>query len=305
MWFWGFDYFEKKIILKKSNRNYKKEVVFRNHGVSERVLLNKKEVFLVKKIVFFVFVLFFIMGCGEEKGKLRIWLTDAPPPQDVEHIYLTVLGVGIRDEEGDATTIQSDIHTIDVVRLIGGYAVSLTYSYRGYFVDVEPGDYTSVLLALALINSVVRDGVEDSLLVTGDIISYELEEDFTILPGEYLTIVVDFDASESIDWESRPYELTPHFRIFQSSTAGFVRGKVKTVEDSLEVSVKFATVQAVCSTDVMTTLSDTAGNYSLFIPEGTYDLNVSAEGYTASDTTYGGLEVIRDSVLDGYNFMLE
>ncbi len=265
---------------------------------------------MIRKIVFFVFILFFVMGCGQEKGKLRIWLIDAPPPQEVEHIYLTVMGVGIRDVGGEVVTLQSDIYTVDIMKLIGGFAAPLTYSYStgGYFVDVEPGDYTSVLLLLAEINSLVMEGdsVADSLLIPEGVpIAYELEEDFTVLPGEYLTIVVDFDASKSINWDSEPYELIPSFRIFQTSTAGFIRGTVKTIEDTSEVAIKFATLHAVSSIDSMTTLSDTAGNYSLFIPEGTYDVSVSAEGYTIADTIYREVLVIRDSLLDNYNFILE
>ena len=156
---------------------------------------------MTRKIVFFVFILLFVMGCGQEKGKLRIWLIDAPPPQDVEHIYLTVLGVGIRDTKGEVVTLQSDIYTIDIVNLIGGYAASLTYNYGtgGYFVDVEPGDYTSVIFLLAQINYVEKSGdsLSDSLLVPEEYypFQFELEQDFTLLSGEYLTIIIDFDAS--------------------------------------------------------------------------------------------------------------
>jgi len=265
---------------------------------------------LNRKILFFVFTLFFLMGCGQEKGKLRIWLIDAPPPQGVEHIYLTVVGVGVRDSEGEAVTLQLDPYRVDIVGLIGGFAAPLTYNFStgSYFVDVEPGDYTSVLLLLAEINSLVMEGdsMADSLLIPEGVpIEYELEEDFTVLSGEYVTIVVDFDASKSINWGSEPYELIPSFRIFQSSTAGFVRGTVKAIEDTSEVAVKFATLHAVGLTDSMTTLSDTAGKYSLFIPEGTYDVSVSAEGYTVFDTLYEGVVVNRDSVLDNYNFTLE
>jgi hypothetical protein len=264
---------------------------------------------LIKKIMFFVFILFFIMGCSEEKGKLRIWLTDAPPPQDVQHIYFTILGVGIRDEEGVATTIQNDIHQVDVIELAGGYAAPLTYDYftGSSFIDVESGNYRSVLLWFAQVNSVVRsDTVIDSLLIPEEYypFSSELEEEFTILPGESRTIVIDFDASKSINWDGPPYELIPSFRIFQSSNAGFITGTVKTIEDTSEVAVKYAALQAVSSTDSITTLSDSAGNYSFFIPEGTYDVSVLAEGYT-SDTIYRGLVVVRDSLLDSCNFTLE
>lgn len=265
---------------------------------------------MIKKIVFFIFVLIFIMGCQEEDGKLRIWLTDAPPPQDVQHLYLTVLGVAIRNEEGQIITINSDIHEIDILELSGGYAAPLIYNYftGGSFVDVEPGNYSSVLLWLAQVNSVVRsDSVVDSLLIPEEYypFSFELDKDFTVLSGEYSTIVVDFDASRSINWEGPPYELTPSFRIFQGSEAGFITGTVKEAGDTLGTAVKYATLYAVSSGDSITTLSDSAGNYSLFIPEGTYDVSASAAGYTASDTVYEGIVLNRDSVLEGYDFKLE
>jgi len=265
---------------------------------------------LIRKIVFFVFILLFVMDCGEEKGYLKIWLIDAPPPQDTEHIYLTIVRIRLRDEAGNVSTIEQNIHTIDVLDLIGGIAAPLTYNYRtmDYFIEVEPGNYNSVLLLLAEINYVVRgdDSLEDSLLIPADEpIEYELYEDFTILPGEDLTIVVDFDASKSINWESYPYELTPHFRIFQSSDAGFIRGKVKDISGA---AVKFATVQAVSSTDTMTALSvdlDTTYSYCLIVPEGTYDISASADGYIISDTIYNGVNVVVDSILEGFDFTLE
>ena len=259
----------------------------------------------MKKGALIVIILFFILGCGEEGGNIRVWLIDAPPPQDVEHIYITVMGVGIRDSEGVIATLQDDPYTVDVVGLVGGYAAALTYNYRtgGTFIDVEPGDYTGIFLLLAEINSVVRDSVQDSLLIPEDVpIAYELEENFTILPGEYFTIIVDFDASKSINWEAQPYELTPSFRIFQSSNAGFISG---TVIDTTGNSVKFAVLQAVSSTDSMTVLSDSTGAYTFFIPGGSYDISVSADGYTISDTIYRGVVVSGDSILENYNFTLE
>lgn len=265
----------------------------------------------MKKIVFFVFVLFFLMGCGEEKGNLRIWLIDAPPPQNVEHIYLVILRVSVRNAEGEVVSLQEDIHRIDILQLAGGYAAPLTYNYSNgsAFVDVDPGDYTSVLLFVAQINSVLMEGdsIADSLLIPEEYypFEFELEQDFTILSGDYETLVIDFDAVKSINWQTQPYELIPHFRIFEGSNAGFIRGAVR---DTAGAFVKLAAVQAVSLTDTMVTLSvdlDTTYSYCLMIPEGTYDISASAAGYTISDTTYEGVVVNRDSVLDGYNFTLE
>jgi hypothetical protein len=275
----------------------------RNYNSNTRVIINKRRLSL-KKIVSMAIILFFVLGCGEDKGKLRISLVDAPPPQDVQHIYLTIIAVGIRNAEGDATTLQDDPYTVDIVELTGGLSAPLTHNYQNgsSFVDIEPGDYTSVLLALAQINSVVRDSIQDSLLIPGNTITFELEEDFTVLPNQYLTIIIDFDASKSINWESSPYELTPHFKIFERSIAGFVKGIVKDVSED---TIKFALCMAANSLDTFTTLTNDTGAYLLIVPVDTYNISASAEGYTTADTIYQGVNVIGDSVLSGYNFTLE
>jgi hypothetical protein len=262
----------------------------------------------MKKVILMVTVLFFIIGCGEDNGKLRILLTDAPPPQNVEHIYLTILGVGIRNADGDAITLQSDYYTVDVIRLTGGYSTSLTYDYStgSSFVEVEPGDYNSVLIAINDLNLVETDSIQDTLLVPeGTPISYELETDFTVSSSELLTLIIDFDAAKSINWESTPYELIPVFRIYHSDEVGFLTGTVKkiAVDDTTELAAKFAVLEAVSTTDTLTTLTDTAGRFSLSLPEDTYTISAYVEGY-ATNTTYEDVTIMRDSILEDYNFLL-
>jgi hypothetical protein len=265
---------------------------------------------LIKKTGFFVSILLFIIGCGEEKGHFKVWLIDAPPPQDVEHIYISVIAFGVINEKDNILTVSEGIiQGIDLLRLTGGRAFSLTYNYvtGSSFVDLEPGNYKGVWLYLAQRNWVVRDSVRDSLLIpvpADTSFYYELDENFTVLPGEYLTVVIDLDASKSVDWGAVPYEFTPRFRIFQASNAGFIRGMVK---DASGAAVKYATVQAVSSIDTMTALSvdlDTTYSYCLMIPEGTYDISASAEGYTP-DTKYDGVNVAGGSILEGFDFTLE
>lgn len=261
----------------------------------------------MRKVILIITVLFLIIGCGEDQGKLRILITDAPPPQNVEHIYLTILGVGIRNAAGDAITLQSDYYTVDIVRLTGGYSTSLTYNYStgGSFVEVEPGDYTSVLIAINNLNSIETDSTQDTLLIPeGTSISYELEKDFTVSSNELVTLIVDFDASKSINWESTPYELTPVFRIYESDEAGYLLGTVKTIiDDTTETAAKFAVLKAINEADTFTQLTDTAGKFSLSLPEDTYTISAHVEGYE-SDTIYEEVTIMRDSVLEDYNFLL-
>jgi hypothetical protein len=275
-----------------------------------KVILKKRR-FSLKKIVLIAVILFFILGCGKDKGYLRICLIDSPPPQDVQHIYLTIMSVGIRNAEGYATTLVSYPYSYDIARLIRGRYISLTFSsrYREY-VEIDAGDYSRILLLLAQVNSVVRDSITDTLLIpNGTPVVYELEQDFTVLPGQDVTIIVDFDASRSINWESQPYELIPSFKTFPLSAVGSLQGIVK---DASGDTVKFAVCMAANARDTFTTLSDSTSSdttnpytYLFTIPEGIYNISVSAEGYTTADTTYTGVNVIRDSVLTGYNFTLE
>lgn len=287
-------------------------LLVRNHNSNVRVILKKGRLSL-KKIVSIVVILFLILGCGEDKGFIRICLVDAPPPQDVQHMYLIVMSVGIRNAEGDPTTLVNYPFSYDIARLIGGRYTSLTYSPKyGEYVEIDPGDYTRILLLLSQINYVVRDGIYDTLLIpSGTPVVYELEEDFSVLPGQYISIVVDFDASKSINWESQPYELIPSFKTYPLSVAGSLRG---TVKDTSGDTIKFALCMAANALDTFTTLSDSTSaspdttnpyTYQFTIPEGIYNISLSAEGYTTADTIYTGVNVIRDSVLTGYDFTLE
>jgi hypothetical protein len=262
----------------------------------------------VNKVLLIITVLFFIIGCGEDEGRIRVLLTDAPPAQNVKNIYITVLGVAIRNAEGDIVNLQDDYYTVDIVRLAGGKSTSLTYNYEtgGNFLNIKTGDYQSILLALAQINSVKIDSITDSLLIPVEYypFTFELEKDITVSTNEYITLVVDLDASKSINWDSEPYELVPSFRILEYSEGGFVAGTVKTLDDTVEVPVKFALLRAANGADTITTLSDSTGSYYLFLPENTYNISAYAEGFRA-DIIYEEITTISDSILTGYDFILE
>ena len=219
--------------------------------------------------------------------------------------------MGIRNAEGYATTLVSYPYSYDIASLIRGRYISLTYSpkYREY-VEIDAGDYTRILLLLSQINYVVRDNINDTLLIPdGTSVVYELEQDFTVLPGQYVTIIVDFDASKSINWESQPYEHIPSIKTFPLSVVGSLQGIVK---DTLGDTIKFAVCTAANALDTFTTLADSTSSdtinpytYRFTIPEGIYNISVSAEGYTTADTIYTGVNIIRDSVLTGYDFTIE
>lgn len=258
----------------------------------------------MKKAALLVIILLFILSCGKEQANIRVWIKDAPPPQDVQHIYLTVNELMVRNAEGEIIVLEDNPYTFDVIELTGGYFTSLTYNMKtgGSTIDIEPGDYTDVIIAFARNHYVERDTTGYMIIPSDQPQTFELNHPFSLSANDDITLVIDFDASKSINWVSVPYELTPSLTIFESSIAGYIGGVVR---DSLGTAIRLALCKAANSTDTLTTWTNSNGRYVFMMPVGTYDISASAEGYTTSDITYDGITVILDSVLDSHNFILE
>ncbi len=258
----------------------------------------------MKKSALVAFILFFILSCGKEKASIMVWIKDAPPPQDVQHIYLTVYGLAVKSTEGDTTVLEDYPYTFDVIGLTGGFYTSLTYNIKTgeSFIDIEPGDYTDIIIGFARNHYLVRDTTGALIIPSDQPQIYELNHPFSLSANDNIILVIDLDASKSINWVSVPYEFTPSLTIFESTAAGYIGG---TVRDSSGTAIRLALCEAANSTDTLTTWTNSNGRYVFMLPVGTYDISASAEGYTISDTTYEGITVILNSVLDSHNFILE
>lgn len=253
----------------------------------------------MKKSILIIIILVFFIGCeSESEGGIIIMAIDAPPPQDLEHIYLTVNEVRVKNSEGEWRTLNDYLpYTYDILRLVNGVSALLCYE------TLEPGHYTDVLIEIADTNYMYIDGVQYLLILSSDSkTGIELSQEFSVVEKEYTNLLVDFEVSNSIDWTSEPYQLSPKFRIYEIAQAGSVAG---TVKDTSDTSIPNVLCMATTPIDTFTTLTENSGEYMLILMEGNYDISVSAEGYTTSDTVYAGVVVNTDSNLTGYDFICQ
>jgi len=259
----------------------------------------KKRGNYMKKSILIIIILVFFIGCdSDSKGIILIIAIDAPPPQELEHIYLTVNEVRVKNSEGRWIALNDYLpFEIDILRLVNGVSALLCYQ------NLEPGHYTEVWIELADTNYMYIDGEQYLLIVSSDAkAGVELSQEFTIVKDESAELLVDFEVSNSIDWTSEPYQLNPTFRIYEVAQYGYVSG---TVKDTSNAGIQNALCMGTTLTDTFTTLTDSIGKYVIFLMEGAYDISVSVEGYTTSDTVYAGVDVDAGSNLTGYDFICQ
>lgn len=254
----------------------------------------------MKKSILILIILIFVASCdtGPKEGLIRIRIIDAPPPQDLENIYLKINEVRVLNSEGDWIVLNDYLpYRYDMLRLVNGVSAILCYE------SLEAGDYTDILIDLDDTNEIVIDGEDYPLIVSSSAkTEVQLNQEFTLLKDNYVDILVDFEVSKSIDWTSEPYRLSPVFRIFETYQVGTLSG---TVKDTSDTGIPNVLCMATTPTDTLSTLTGSTGEYMLILLEGNYDISVSAEGYTTSDTVYTGVAVNADSNLTGYDFICQ
>ncbi len=261
----------------------------------------------MKKFILILFVLALVAACDNgptdeettEYGTIRVETFDAPPSADVEKILLTITEVSAHNTDMEEWITLAQPNTpVDFLELINGATAALVDTV------LAPGHYSQIRLVVADTNEVVVDGESHYLFVpSGEQSGVKLNLNFTVVAGELMEIMVDFDASKSVMKTAHRYQLRPVFKAFKKVLSGTLAGSVK---EPTGAGIPNAMVAAVSADDDSTsTLTDSEGAYKLILPEGIYGLQASAEGYTAADTTYADVAVSAGAVLTGFFFVLE
>ena len=229
-------------------------------------------------------------------GTFKIEVFDSPPPDSVENIFITLKEVSVHKAGGGWDTLSQPEVTLDFLELINGVTASLVDE------PLESGDYTQMRLVVADSNTVVINGESYPLKIpSGEQTGIKLNLNFTVLDDEIIEVMVDFDASKSITWTPGNYKLSPVFKVFKKVLSGTVAGSVN---DSSGTSLVNAVVTATGSSDDVSTVTDSTGAYKLILPEDSYSIEASADGFAGADTTYTGVQVQAGSNLTGFDFTL-
>ncbi len=150
----------------------------------------------MKGYIFLPAFLVLIVGCEtgpEGYGRIKLEAFDTPPPQAVEHIYLTVTEVSVHSSDNGWKTLIDSVTTYDFLELINGATAVLCD------VTLKSGHYTQMRLTVADTNEIIVNGETYPLVVPSGVeTGVKLNLDFTVEEDELIEILVDFDASKSI-----------------------------------------------------------------------------------------------------------
>ena len=259
----------------------------------------------MKGLLISLIILMLIAGCGDEPtkqettgyGRMKVSAFDAPPPSGIEHIYLMIAEVSVHSSDRGWVILAEPNETYDFLELINGATAVLADT------TLEAGHYTQMRLVLGEANEIVVDGEPHPLTIpSGEQSGVKLNLNVEVSDDELIEVLVDFDASKSITWTPKKYMLRPSFKTFTRVVSGTLSGVVK---DAAGVGILNALVEASSSDDMVSTVTDSTGAYTLILIEGTYDLEASAEAYTSSDPSYAGVKMEAGSDLTGYDFTLQ
>lgn len=222
---------------------------------------------------------------AEGKGKVNVYLTDAPFPIDlVSQTIVTIDRVEIRKQENDTTeasfiTIMEDDFEIDLLSLSNGITEQLAS------VELEAGTYDMMRLHVVDAQVILTDEtVFDLKIPSGSSsgLKIKIEPALTINSGETSDVLLDFDVSKSFvakgNWKGgmiNGFNFKPVVRCVLLDRAGRIVG---TVSDTANVLLPNTAVSLLTEVNdieedslITTAFTDEMGAYQLIgIPEGTY-----------------------------------
>jgi hypothetical protein len=228
-------------------------------------------------------------------GAVRIEGFDAPPPEAVEHVYLSFDSIEISGPDG-WMTVDTTPRRVDFLQLVNGVTQLMADT------EVPVASYTKLRINLGESHQVVIAGQEYPLSVpSGEPRGVDVRVHFDVCRNETTYLYLDFDLATSINWNSPTYSLVPSVKAYDGTLAGRIQG---TVTDSTGATVKRALINAVGLIDSAATLTDLYGHYTLIAPAGTYQLSCSADKLPQADTVYAGVSLVAGQTVLNMDFKL-
>jgi hypothetical protein len=252
-----------------------------------------------------------LVGCTREenlipenKGRLNVYLTDAPFPVGlVEHAFVTIDRVEIRqrieaegeEDEGAFIVISEGAMEFDLLQLTNGVTTHLAMA------DLEPGSYDMIRLHVVDARIVLADGNDYDLKIPSGSASglkIKVEPAISIAEGQTSDVLLDFDISKSFvalgnvkAGQIHGFIFKPVVRGIYMGAAGRIQG---TVTDAGGQPLENAWVKLIVPVSgtaseaeegdgdnvLVSAYTDASGNYKLIgLPEGTYSMECELEGF--------------------------
>jgi hypothetical protein len=197
-----------------------------------------------------------------QKAKLTVRMTDAPANYDA--VMVDVQGVEVTGNGGSAVTLTTTAKVYNLLELSNGVNALIATG------DLNAGNVSQIRLILGTNNTVTVGGVVHPLTTPSAMQSgLKLQVNKTFEAGVEYSILLDFDASQSIVLTGTEYQLKPVIRTIDTAISGSIKGSVSPLTGNVLIS---ATSNGVTYTTV------TAANGSFLIaglPLGTYSITIT------------------------------
>lgn len=220
---------------------------------------------------------------ADTTGQFQVNLTDAPADYDEVNVNIESVEVRRGDENGDETwiTIMDDPMTVNLLNLSNGNEITLGSQ------ELATGRYTQIRLILGSGNNLVIDGQNYSLQTpSAQQTGIKLNIDADIQNGESYTLLLDFDAGQSVVKKGTgDYLLKPVLHAVELSETGSISGSVSPSD--------FQTyVLATNSEDTLSSYTNDQGDFEISaLAPGTYDVTFQPENDNYQDTTVTDVNV--------------
>jgi hypothetical protein len=234
------------------------------------------------------------MNIPEGKGKVNIYLTDAPfPIHLVAKTMVTIDKVELRKQETDTTDASFILLTeepmeINLLDLSNGVTEQLAS------VDLDAGSYDMIRMHVTDSKVILTDGSEFELKVpsgSSSGLKIKIEPALQIGEGETADVLLDFDVSKSFvakgNWKGgniNGFNFKPVVRCVLLGKAGRIEG---TVTDTTGVGLENAAVKVWLPIEetendslITSTFTESDGKYKVIgLLSGTYYLTTELDGF--------------------------
>lgn len=232
-------------------------------------------------------------------GIMQVSMTDAPA--DYDSVFVDIQEVRIhRDADADTAengwiTILDEPLRVDLLSLRNGNQIPLGE------VELETGQYAQMRFILGDDNELFIDGESHPLSTpSAQQTGLKLNVNAEIEDGETLSLLVDFDAGQSVvETGNGGFILKPVLSVINTADAGAIIGAVEPVD--------FQTyVLATNEEDTLSTYTNSSGEFTLgALTPGTYDVTFQPENENYQDSTLTDVEVTVGDVTDVGTIVLE
>ncbi|GEM_PF-1848992 len=259
---------------------------------------------LIKYLVPFTMLLF-VMGCEEDddltappdgdSGQVVMHLADAPA-DDVDEVNIVVGEVEVHSDEHGWVVIREETQTFDILQLKNGETVVLSDT------SLLAGHYTQIRLHVEEGSYVVVDGEQHELEIpSGYQTGIKLVGEFDVHANESISVLLDFDAHQSIVHNDGGYILSPTIRFQVLDVSGDITGTIEQVD---------ARAVIVASQDgevITTTYADELdGSFTLFaLQAGIYHVTVISREDESEFAEFPEVEVTANQTTDLGTISLE